>query len=215
MSYSRADTIKEEIASGIIHAVGTILSVSGLGVLLVLAIRQGDAWKLASFIIYGATLVLLYLASTIYHLSRKPGAKRVFHIFDHAAIYLLIAGTYTPFCVVTLRGSWGWSILGIVWGIAVLGIVFKAFFTGRFKVFSTALYLAMGWIAVIALKPLLENLPIGGFKWIVLGGACYTFGVIFFAWRRLHYSHPIWHLFVLAGSIFHFFAVLFYVLPST
>jgi hemolysin III len=213
LNYSRVDTKKEEIASSIIHGIGALLSISGLSVLLALASRQGDALRLASISVYGATLIVLYISSTIYHISLNPGVKKVFHVFDHASIYLLIAGTYTPFCLVILRGNWGWSIFGIVWGIAVLGIVFKAFFTGRFKILSTILYLVMGWIVIIALKPLLEKLPSGGFKWLALGGACYTSGVIFFAWRKLYYSHPIWHLFVLAGSIFHFFAVLFYVLP--
>lgn len=207
------ETKREEIANSITHGIGAALSIAALSVLVVFAGLRGDAWRVVSFSIYGATLVLLYLASTFYHLFSNPRVKRVFHVFDHSAIFLLIAGSYTPFCLVTIRGGWGWSLFGVVWGIAIFGIVFKAFSTGRYNFVSTALYIAMGWIAVIAIKPLVSQLPRGAFAWILLGGLSYTVGVIFYAWERLPYSHAIWHLFVLGGSTLHFFAVLFYVLP--
>jgi hemolysin III len=207
-------TKKEELASGIIHGIGAGLSLVGLIILIVSASRTGDAWRTAIFCLYGSSLIILYLASTVYHIVSNPRIKAVFHFFDHAAVFLLIAGTYTPFCLITIRGWWGWCIFFIVWGIAILGIVFKYFFTGRFRIASTILYLVMGWIIVIAVKPLIETLPVGGLKWIILGGACYTTGIIFFAWKKLPFSHFIWHVFVLGGSIFHYFGVLFYVLPE-
>ncbi|MBN2079314.1 MAG: hemolysin III family protein [Spirochaetes bacterium] len=207
------ETKREEIANSITHGIGAALSIAALSVLVVFAGLRGDAWRVVSVSIYGATLVLLYLASTFYHVFSNPRVKRVFHVFDHSAIFLLIAGSYTPFCLVTIRGGWGWSLFGVVWGIAIFGIVFKAFSTGRYNFVSTVLYIAMGWIAVIAIKPLVSRLPTGAFAWILLGGLSYTVGVIFYAWERLPYSHAIWHLFVLGGSTLHFFAVLFYVLP--
>ncbi len=207
------ETRKEEIANSITHGIGAALSIAALSILVVFAGLRGDAWRVVSFSIYGSTLVLLYLASTFYHVFSNPRVKRVFHVFDHSAIFLLIAGSYTPFCLVTIRGGWGWSLFGVVWGIAIFGIVFKAFSTGRYNFVSTALYIAMGWIAVIAIKPLVAQLPPGAFAWILLGGLSYTLGVIFYAWERLPYGHAIWHLFVLGGSTLHFFAVLFYVLP--
>ena len=207
------ETRREEIANSITHGIGAALSIAALSVLVVFAGLRGDAWRVVSFAIYGATLVLLYLASTFYHVFSNPRVKRVFHVFDHSAIFLLIAGSYTPFCLVTIRGGWGWSLFGVVWGIAIFGIVFKAFFTGRYNFVSTALYIAMGWIAVIAIRPLVAQLPTGAFAWILLGGLSYTVGVVFYAWERLPYGHAIWHLFVLGGSTLHFFAVLFYVLP--
>ncbi len=213
MPSMNGETRKEEIANSITHGIGAALSIAALSILVVFAGLRGDAWRVVSFSIYGATLVLLYLASTFYHVFSNPRVKRVFHVFDHSAIFLLIAGSYTPFCLVTIRGGWGWSLFGVVWGIAIFGIVFKAFSTGRYNVVSTVLYIAMGWIAVIAIKPLVSQLPPGAFAWILLGGLSYTAGVIFYAWERLPYGHAIWHLFVLGGSTLHFFAVLFYVLP--
>lgn len=213
MNTKNNQTLKEEIANSISHGIGAGLSIAALSILVAMAGLYGDAWRVVSFSIYGSTLILLYLASTFYHSFTNPTAKWVFHVFDHSAIYLLIAGSYTPYCLVTMRGGWGWSIFGVVWGIAIFGIVFKALFTGRFNVVSTILYVMMGWIIVIAIRPLLVNLPTGGFIWLVLGGACYTAGILFFAWQKLPFSHFIWHLFVLAGSILHFFGILFYVLP--
>jgi hemolysin III len=207
-------TKNEEWASGMIHGIGAGLSLAGMIILVDHASRTGDAWRTAIFGIYGSSLIILYAVSTVYHIVSNPRIKALFHLFDHAAVFLLIAGTYTPFCLITVRGWWGWSIFCIVWGMAILGIVFQYFFIGRFRIASTILYLVTGWIIVIAVKPLLETLPAGGLKWIIFGGACYTFGIIFFAWKKLPFGHFIWHIFVLAGSIFHYFGVLFYVLPA-
>ena len=163
---------------------------------------------------YGVTLVLLYAASTLYHGVRSRGLKRVLKVVDHSSIYLLIAGTYTPFTLINLRGRWGWTLFGLVWGLSLLGILFKIFFVDHFKIVSTTVYLAMGWVVVIALKPLLSLVPSGGILWLLAGGLSYTIGVGFYAWRKLPYNHAVWHVFVLAGSICHYFAVLFYVLPA-
>ena len=207
------ETMGEEIANSITHGIGACLSIAALSILVTLAGIRGDAWRVLSFSIYGATLVLLYLASTFYHVFTHPGTKRIFQVLDHSAIYLLIAGTYTPFCLVTLRGGWGWSIFGVVWGIAILGITFKAFYTGRFGILSTVLYIVMGWIVVVAVKPIIDRLPIGGLVWLLLGGISYTGGIVFYAWEKLPFSHTIWHIFVLGGSVLHFFGILYYVLP--
>jgi hemolysin III len=190
------------------------LSVAGLAVLVTLAALKGTAWHIVGCSVYGATLVLLYTASTLYHSVRSPRLKRFFRIIDHASIYLLIAGTYTPFTLVNLRGGWGWTLFGLVWGLAALGILFKVFFVGRFSIASTAVYLLMGWLVVIAIKPLLTLVPSGGILWLLVGGLAYTAGVVFFAWGKLPYNHAVWHVFVLTGSICHYFAVLFYVLPA-
>jgi hemolysin III len=203
----------EELANTLTHGAGLALSLAGLTVLVVLAALRGTAWHIVSCSIYGATLVLLYSASTIYHAVRSPRAKRILRAVDHAAIYLLIAGTYTPFTLVTLRGGLGWTLFGLVWGIALAGIVFKIFFAGRFPIASTLSYLAMGWLVVIAWKPVVSRIPGNGLLWILAGGLAYSAGVIFFAAHRVRFSHTVWHLFVLAGSLCHYFAVLWYVLP--
>ncbi len=210
---SKGYTKNEEIANSITHGIGALLSIGGMTVLVVFASLWGDVWRVVSLSIYGTTLIILYLSSTLYHFFSNPGVKNVFQIFDHSAIFLLIAGTYTPFTLVTIRGGWGWSIFGVIWGIAVIGIVLKTFYTGRFNLVSTILYIVMGWLVVIAIKPIVNNLPGGGIAWLFIGGCCYTFGVIFYAWEKLPYNHAVWHLFVLAGSIAHFFAILLYVLP--
>ena len=207
-------TLSEEIANGITHGIGAMLSVAGLTVLVVLAAIYGDAWRIVSFSIYGASLVLLYTASTLYHAIQHPDAKRIFRIMDHAAIYLLIAGTYTPITLVNMRGPWGWSIFGFVWAVAIIGIIFKTMYTGRYDKISTAAYVLMGWICLIGLKEMLVAIPPGGLVWLVAGGVCYTVGVIFYAWQKLPFNHAIWHLFVLGGSMCHFFAILFHVLPG-
>jgi len=204
----------EELANSLTHGLGLALSVAGLVILLVLAARRGTAWHIVSCAVYGATLVLLYAASTLYHSVRSPRIKRICKVIDHSAIYLLIAGTYTPFTLVVLRGPWGWSLFGIVWGLALLGILWKVWFVDHFVVVSTTIYLLMGWLAVVALKPLIASVPPGGLAWIFSGGLAYTVGVGFFAWRRLRFHHALWHMFVLAGSVCHYFAVLFYVLPA-
>jgi hemolysin III len=180
--------------------------------LVVKAALYGTAWHVVGCAIFGASLILLYLSSTLYHALPVGRAKRVFRIFDHSAIYLLIAGTYTPFTLVTLRGAWGWSLFGAVWTLAALGIVFKCFLTGRLNFLSTAAYIAMGWIALVAIRPLWQALPAPALAWLFAGGLAYTLGVIFFAWHR-RFAHSIWHLFVLAGSFCHFVAVYWYVLP--
>jgi len=207
------ETKGEELANSITHAVGIIFSVTALSVLVTFAGRMGDVWKILSFAIYGITMILMYFASTFYHAVRDPRIKKIFKMFDHSAIYLLIAGSYTPFCLVTLRGPWGWSIFGTVWGIAALGIVFKAFFTGRFRIASTLTYVIMGWIVVIAVKPIMESLPLEGLIWLLMGGISYTAGIIFYSWKRLPFNHSIWHIFVLGGSALHFCTILLYVLP--
>jgi len=206
-------SVAEEIANSITHGIGALLSIGGLVVLIVYASSYGNAWHITACSIFGATLILNYTASTLYHSIPAPGAKRVLKVIDHAAIYLLIAGTYTPFTLVTLRGPWGWALFGIVWGIAALGIIFKTTMNGRIAGVSTALYLAMGWVVVVAVKPLLGAIQSGGLELLVLGGLAYSAGVIFYAWQKLPFNHAIWHLFVLVGSLCHFFAILYYVIP--
>ena len=207
-------TIGEEIANGITHGIGTGLSVAGLTLLVVLAALYGDVWRIVSFSIYGSTLIILYLASTLYHSFQHPRVKRIFRTIDHASIYLLIAGTYTPFLLVSMRGAWGWTLLVVVWGLALLGVGFKVLFTHRFQKLSVLAYILMGWISVIALKEALNTIPTGGLVLMAVGGVVYTVGVIFYAWKKLPYGHAIWHLFVLGGSMCHYLAVLFYLLPA-
>lgn len=204
----------EEVMNAVTHGIGTLLAVAGLVLLTVLAYLHGDIWHIVSFSIYGTTLVLLYLASTLYHSFTNERVKRVFKILDHSAIYLLIAGTYTPFTLVPLHGVLGWTVFGVVWGLAVIGIIFKVFFTGRFKLVSTICYLGMGWFIVFAIKPLLATVPALGMSWLFVGGLFYSLGSIFYLWKKIPYNHAIWHLFVLAGSVSHFIAVFFYVLPT-
>ncbi|MBW6508536.1 MAG: hemolysin III family protein [Desulfuromonadales bacterium] len=206
-------SLAEEIANSVTHGVGVLLSIVGLIVLVNLAATHGNVWHIVSSSIFGATLTLLYLSSTLYHSIPAPGAKKILRLLDHIAIYLLIAGTYTPFLLVNLRGAWGWSLFALVWGIALTGIVLKVTPLGHKRGLSLTLYLALGWIILIAIKPLLNYLEPDGIRLLVAGGIAYTGGVIFYGWKRLPYNHAIWHLFVLAGSCFHFFAVLFYVIP--
>lgn len=202
----------EEIANSITHGVGAVLSVAGL-VALVLAARHRSAWQIVACAIYGASLVLLYLSSTLYHALANNRAKRVFKILDHATIYVLIAGTYTPFTLITLRGTWGWSLFGVVWGLCVCGVVCKSLWIDRLKLASTVVYLLMGWCAALAVRPLLAALSWTGFAWLLAGGLCYTAGVAFYANSR-RFAHFIWHLFVLAGSLCHYWAVFRYVLRA-
>jgi hemolysin III len=204
----------EEFANSVTHGVGLGLSVAGLVVLVILAAVRGTAWHVVSCAVYGTTLVILYAASTLYHAIQSPRAKRVLRIIDHGAIYLLIAGTYTPFTLVNLRGGLGWTLFGVVWGLAVVGILFKVFHVDRFPIASTLVYLSMGWLVVVAWKPVVTLIPVGGIALIAAGGMAYTVGVIFYAAKHIPYNHAIWHLFVLAGSIFHYVAVLLYVLPA-
>jgi len=203
----------EEIANSITHGMGAFLSLAALVLLIVFASLYGGARHIVSCTIFGFALVLLYTASTLYHSFRKPRVKFIFKIIDHSCIYILIAGTYTPFMLVAVRGVLGWTIFGIVWGMTVLGILFKSFFIHRFKILSTLAYIAMGWIAIFAIKPIFQSLSEGAVFWLIVGGLAYTLGTIFYAWKKLPFNHAIWHFFVLAGSVCHFFAVLFYVIP--
>ncbi|MCB0273246.1 MAG: hemolysin III family protein [Calditrichaeota bacterium] len=212
--FQKTYSLGEEIANGITHGIGLALSVAGLTLLVVLAALHGDAWKVTSFSIYGSTLILLYLASTLYHSFPNPRVKRILKIIDHSAIFLLIAGTYTPFMLVNMRGPWGWSLFVTIWVLAIAGVVMKAFFIHRFRRLSTLVYVLMGWLCVVAVSEMIATIPFNGLMWLAVGGLCYTIGVIFYLWHRLPYHHAIWHLFVLGGSICHFFAVLFSVLPA-
>ncbi len=197
--------------NGYSHLVGTFLAAIGGVVLVVLASIQGDPWKIVSFSVYGTSLILLYGSSTLYH-STKGRAKNIFRKLDHSAIYLLIAGTYTPFTLVTLGGGWGWSLFGVVWGLAIFGIVQELTLKSNKRFLSLGLYLAMGWVAVIGVIPLIKALSWDGFLWIIAGGAAYTIGIIFYLYdERFKHWHGIWHLFVLAGSALHYVAILRYV----
>ena len=200
-------TLGEEIANGITHGIGTGLAIAGLTVLVVLAALYGDHWRMVSFSIYGSTLVLLYLASTLYHSLQTPRAKKLFQFFDHSAIYLLIAGTYTPFLLVSVRGAWGWTLMALIWGLAFLGIGFKALYFNRYQRLSSLSYIFMGWLSVIIGRILFANIPQPALIWLAVGGVVYTVGIIFLAWRKIPYGHTIWHLFVLGGSICHYLAV--------
>ncbi len=203
----------EEIANSLTHGFGLALSLAGLVVLIVVAALHGGVLSIVSCSVYGATLVCLYGASTLYHSVQTQRWKRVLKIVDHSCIYLLIAGTNTPFTLVLLRGGWGWTLFGIVWGLALCGIALKLWFVDRFIVVSTLCYLMMGWLAVIAVKPILRTVPVPALMWLLAGGLAYSAGVVFFSLPRLRYSHAIWHAFVLAGSIFHYVAILQYVAP--
>jgi hemolysin III len=208
--YSRS----EEATNIITHAVGFFLGIAALVLMVVRASLHGDAWHIVGASIFGAGLVILYAASTIYHSVRGVKARKVFRVIDHATIYVLIAATYTPFALVTLNGWVGWTIFGVVWGLAVTGIVLKVFFTGRAEVLLTLMYIAMGWMIIFAAKPLVENLSVAGLTWLVAGGVAYTVGAVFYGINKLKFNHAIFHLFVLLGSICHFVTVYSYVLPT-
>ena len=204
---------REELANRVTHGLGIAFSIAGLVLMVVYSARFGDAWQVVSTAIFGATLIILYTSSTVYHSVSDEKIRRLLQKVDHAAIFLLIAGTYTPFLLVTLRGPWGWSLFGVVWGLAALGVVLKFWHAHRFEVASTIVYVVMGWIVVVAFKPLLAALPAGGVKLLFAGGICYTGGAGVYLWHRLPYQHAIWHLFVLAGSACHWAAVFFYIVP--
>jgi hemolysin III len=203
----------EEIANSVTHGVGVVLSIAGLAVLTAFASVFGTAWHIVSCSIYGATQILLYTASTLYHSLPFSRAKAILRVLDHSAIFLLIAGTYTPFTLVNLRGPWGWSLLIAVWTLALLGIALQSRLIRQRALITTLPYLGMGWLAVVGLRPLLEAVAPGGLALLAAGGLAYTVGAVFYVWRRLPYHHAIWHLFVLAGSTCHYFAVLLYVIP--
>jgi hemolysin III len=198
---------REEIANVVTHGVGALLAIGGGAVLITMAAVHAGAREIVSASVFTATLVLLYIASTLYHAATEPRAKARLKVLDHCAIFLLIAGTYTPFTIAAIRGGWGWSLFGVIWGMAVAGIVFKIFFTGRFRVLSTAMYVGMGWLVLVALVPLVEALSPVGLAWLIAGGALYTLGTLFYHRESIPYSHAIWHGFVLAGSGCHFAAV--------
>ena len=205
---------REEVASALTHGLGAVASVAGGAVLVTLAAVFGDAWQVVGASVFCASLVLLYTASTLYHAVWHRAARPRLQVFDHCAIYVLIAGTYTPFTLVGLRGGWGWTLFGVVWGLAAAGVVFKLFCTGKFRRLSTFIYLGMGWMAVVATGPLVSALPVSALLWLVAGGLSYTAGTYFYLNRRIPYAHAIWHLFVLGGSACHFVAVLSQVVPS-
>jgi hemolysin III len=198
----------EETVNAITHGLGTALAIAGLVILVVFASLYGNVWHIVSFSIFGASLVILYLASTLYHSFRDVRVKNFFRKLDHMSIYLLIAGTYTPFCLAILQGWIGWTLLSVIWGATILGIVLKAFFTGKKEFLSTILYLVMGWAGVLVFKTLFDLMTPVGFTFLVLGGIFYTIGTLFFLKDKIKYFHGIWHLFVLAGSTFHFFSVI-------
>ena len=198
------------IANSVTHGVGAALAVAGAVVLVVTSVG-GTAWQVVSCSVFGGTLVLVYVCSTLYHSLVRTRARHVLRIIDHSAIYLLIAGTYTPFVLVPLHGQLGWLLFGVVWTLAIVGVVFKSFAVARFAIASVVVYLGMGWLVVFAMRPLLHALTWHGIFWIAAGGLFYTVGIVFYAFDRLSYFHAFWHLFVLAGSTFHYLAVLFYV----
>lgn len=205
--------LKEEKLNVISHAIGLVLSILALVLLVIYASKEGSAWHIVSFSIYGVSLIVLYSASTFYHYSRTPKLRHRLNIFDHAAIYVLIAGTYTPFTLVVLKGWVGWTIFGVSWGLAITGIILKLFFIGRFDKISTIAYVLMGWLIIFAIKPLVHNLPFEGLMWLLSGGIFYTVGALLYSIKKINYNHAIFHIFVLLGSFSHFMAVFFYVLP--
>jgi hemolysin III len=206
-------TKREEVVNAITHGVGIVFSVVALVLLIVLSSIHGTAWHVVSFTIYGVTMLLLYCCSTLLHSFPEGKVKRVFEILDYVSIYLFIAGTYTPVALVVIPGALGWVLFGLVWGLALSGIAFKIIVAERFKYLSTILYIVLGWLAVIAIKPLVAFLPQGGVQLLVAGGVLYTLGTIFYVWRLFPYHHGVWHVFVLGGSVCHFLMMILYVLP--
>jgi hemolysin III len=203
-------TLTEETFHSITHGIGVALAVAGLVVLVVLAAQGGDTWRIVSFSIYGISLTLLYLASTLYHSFQDERLKRFFRYFDHLSIFLLIAGTYTPVTLVSLRGVWGWTLFSLIWVFAAGGIVYELLFLGRYKWITVTIYLGMGWLAIVAIKPMLTMVPRGLVWWLLGGGLCYTGGVLFYVRKKMRYHHVLWHLFVLFGSTCHFLGFYFY-----
>ena len=202
-----AAEIRDEIASALTHGLGAVAALAGGAVLITLTALHGDAWQLGASIVFGVTLLLLDTASTLYHAIQHPVAKGRLKVFDHCAIYLLIAGTYTPFTLIGLRGPWGWGLFIAIWSLALCGVIFKLFYTGRFKRLSTFIYIAMGWLIIVAIKPMLNSLDAWTLSWLLAGGVFYTLGTYFYHRESIPYSHAIWHLFVIAGSVCHFVAV--------
>lgn len=205
-------TSKEEKINVLTHGFGLLLSIPAALILIIYASLYGTVWHIVSCSIYGSTLIILYLASTTYHGAKKPELRKKLNVFDHSAIYLLIAGTYTPFLLVTLRGNWGWSLFGVVWGLAIIGIFMKIFFSARYKFISALAYVLLGWIIVVAFKPLINNLEPAGLWWLLAGGLSYTTGAVLYVFKKIPYNHAIFHVFVLIGSFTHWIAVFYYVL---
>lgn len=206
----REETPAEEIANSLTHGVGFLLAVACLVLLVVYAGLNGTVWHVVSCSVYGTMMVLLYASSTLYHAIQVPRIKHVLNIVDHSSIYLLVAGTYTPYTLVPLREHGGWWLFGLVWGFALVGIVYQSVFIHRFRALSVISYLGMGWLVVFAVKPLIAEMELMGVVWLAIGGFCYTTGVVFYAWKR-PFFHAVWHVFVIAGSLAHFFSILFYV----
>ncbi len=205
---------KEEKLNVITHGLGLLLSIAALVLLVVYASKYGTVWHITSFAIFGASLIVLYAASTLYHYAKNPALRFKLNILDHSAIYVLIAGTYTPFCLVVLKGWVGWTIFGVSWGLALIGIIFKIFYIGKYDRISTIAYVLMGWVIIFAIKPLINEFPVKGLIWLLAGGLAYSIGAILYSRKSIRYNHAIFHVFVLIGSFCHFMAVFFYVLPS-
>ena len=210
ISAKHTQSFSEEIANSVTHGIGAGLSIAALVILVVFAALQGDVWKIVSFCIYGVSLFVLYLVSTLYHSFTKPKLKRFFRVLDHSAIFLLIAGTYTPILLISMRGPWGWTLFGLIWLLACSGIFVKVFFFKKLKILSILFYIGMGWLIVIAIRPFLAMVPFAVNLWLLIGGVSYTIGVVFYAMKKIPFHHGIWHLFVLGGSISHFFGMLQY-----
>jgi hemolysin III len=211
---TRVESPREEFFSALTHGLGATAALAGGAVLITLAALYGDGWQLTASIVFGITLLLLYVASTLYHAIQHPIAKGRLQVFDHCAIYLLIAGTYTPFTLIGLRGDLGWALFGTIWALAFFGVIFKLFYTGRFERLSTLIYIAMGWLIVVAAKPVVEALDAWTLGWLFGGGIAYTLGTYFYHHPKLPYAHAIWHLFVIAGSVCHYIAVMAQVLSG-
>lgn len=205
-------SLAEEIANSVSHGIGAALSVAALTLMVVVSVASGDGWKLASALVYGISLVVLFLASTLYHAIHHDATKGVLRLIDHCAIYLLIAGTYTPFLLINLRGAWGWTLFAIIWSLALFGIFFKLFFKHRFPKLSLFTYILMGWLVIVALSEMLAKVPSGAMWLLLAGGLVYTLGAVFYKWERLPFNHAIWHVFVLGGSTCHFLAVYLYLM---
>ena len=209
-SLHRPPSVGEEIANTVSHGIGLALAIIATPILIIAASRSGTAWNIVGVAVFAASMITLYFASTLYHALRHERAKRFFRMLDHGAIFLLIAGTYTPFTLGILRGPWGWTLFGLIWGLAIVGLTMKAVFGARYSWLSVVLYLTMGWLVVIAAPEVLHRVPLSGLAWIIAGGIAYTGGIGFYAAHRVRYAHFAWHLFVIAGTVCHFFAVLWY-----
>lgn len=214
MAQTHVYSKEEEIANAVTHGIGALLSVAALVLLIVFSSLYGTVWHVVSFTIFGSFMVILYFSSTMVHALPYGKAKDLFEIFDHASIYLFIAGSYTPFTFIVIQGSLGWTLFGIVWGLAIAGTVFKVFFVKKYLFTSTILYVAMGWLVVFGWNQIIENLHFHGVMLLVAGGICYTVGAVFYVWRGFKYHHAVWHIFVIAGTATHFFCVLLYLLPT-